>query len=896
MTFEELLIDKMYYKKTFMKENEFDHPIRILGEAYMAEQQNELAELSYIRFAQGEVYFHNKDFESAIFKWENIENELEPWAKKNMADAYFELSLYSTAEEIYRSIVSDSPILTTEISIMLFSIYNVQGDMGKAVDTIKEAVAYNPDYKNLTDIARDFFENQQDWANAVELAVNEAIRTDSAKWFEVLISYSLDEKTNRFAPSYFSKVLVSLYIENQRLFESFVSSLWKGYRNEAKDVYLTWIKEINHILINIEDRRNGNWHELSALFAESYSELLNGQLLLKDLSLMVPEHLENWLKVADSTHALAASAAVLSWAEIFPSSINQSIIQEAENIIVHAKNETDVLKESVRLFENIIEWAKKQEVQIGYSLHWMVRQLLDHRVHHLLVAGNSENGKVDFINAALGGHSLGIPSSSLIMYKDADTIDISEITNDGISKIDNIEEFHELSMHETMIDFKLPAELLYDCAVSLSYMPRNSQGLNSKQYMYLPDAILAVINPSEYDGDYLLDLNEQMPYTPLHFVINDVEKVYSEQELTILEDEIRSKFPYAMVFTSTDSANLTNFIKTITQSINVEEARTANMLSFIRALMSNILEQRLQMENGLNESIKWEEEMATKLGGAIHQLQDMEKEKVENITQSYQTIKDDIKEELRKSIPALLKGSSELIKEDSDFRKLHIELNEEMNSRIQLHVEKKVLPNFYSSIQQWISYADEEFYQCKTFLDEMREGFNSLYGEERLKLFADEKVLDDWRRDAERMKNGIRIDKVNILLRHTPSQVLLKSAGKLFGALQQNKSILFNKYKKFVENEDYQEVVNTITNKFLMQFELFETSIERDIAMFFKNPLTELEETVKKTEATRQDNEKTLNRMKASPEKFSDPLSLFQVKLRQYEWIIDASKESYPVG
>lgn len=75
-----------------------------------------------------------------------------------------------------------------------------------------------------------------------------------------------------------------------------------------------------------------------------------------------------------------------------------------------------------------------------------------------------------------------------------------------------------------------------------------------------------------------------------------------------------------------------------------------------------------------------------------------------------------------------------------------------MNNRIQLHVEKQVLPNFYSSIQQWISYAGEEFYQCKTFLDEMREGFNSLYGEERLKLFADEKVLDDWRRDAERMK------------------------------------------------------------------------------------------------------------------------------------------------
>lgn len=31
--------------------------------------------------------------------------------------------------------------------------------------------------------------------------------------------------------------------------------------------------------------------------------------------------------------------------------------------------------------------------------------------------------------------------------------------------------------------------------------------------------------------------------------------------------------------------------------------------------------------------------------------------------------------------------------------------------------------------------------------------------------------------------------------------------------------------------------------------------------------------------------------MKSNPELFQDPLTLFKVKLRQYEWIVDVNKE-----
>ena len=122
---DEQLLKKSYYK-SFIEPNEKRHPIQVLGDAYLKEQNN-MTELMNIRFAQGEVYYEAKDYEAAIFKWGNINNELEPWAKKNMADAYFDLELYSDAEAIYKSIFSEAMTLNSEVLIQLFSLYIQEG-------------------------------------------------------------------------------------------------------------------------------------------------------------------------------------------------------------------------------------------------------------------------------------------------------------------------------------------------------------------------------------------------------------------------------------------------------------------------------------------------------------------------------------------------------------------------------------------------------------------------------------------------------------------------------------------------------------------------------------------------------------------------------------------------
>ncbi|MDV2686946.1 GTP-binding protein, partial [Alkalihalophilus lindianensis] len=107
----------------------------------------------------------------------------------------------------------------------------------------------NPDYPNVTTIARRFFEEREDWENAVELAVNEAKRTESLVWFDILGGYVEQGVTKVFAPSYFAQALAILFYRDKKKFEQLVTAFWNSCRHE--DAYFTWVNEINHLLLNL---------------------------------------------------------------------------------------------------------------------------------------------------------------------------------------------------------------------------------------------------------------------------------------------------------------------------------------------------------------------------------------------------------------------------------------------------------------------------------------------------------------------------------------------------------------------------------------------------------------------------------------------------------------------
>lgn len=692
MSTENELINKSYYQ-TIIDRNKEEHPIKLLGEMYMEEMQKERPQLSSIRFAQGEVYFLNHDYEAAIYKWQYpLDEQFVPWAQKNIADTHMEMGLLDHAEKFYMEVETESVTLKTEVLLQLFSLYLQQNQHEKSVDTIKNAVTLNPDYTDVTEIAQTYFEDIQDWDNAVELAVNEAIRTESLSWFEILEGYVRQGFTSNMEPDYFNEVLVTLLQIDKYRFESLTEELWNSYKQS--DYYVAWLETINQLLLDHNMDQSYICKKLPILFEESYFYLISGGFLIKDISNLINDHLTNWIELSSVSDTLSSSSAILAWEETFPSELAATVINDAEHHFENSPPDSNGRKEGMKLFNSIKAWAERE----------------------------------------------------------------------GLSE----------------------------------------------------------------------DLSE--------------------------------------------------FMKPMLAEFNMEVASPSKIRNLIKAAIEFMLEQKVELENVILEEINWNEEVLTELHDIQSQLGEMEKENASIMTASFRNLKNKLSKNVKIELPKLLRNCSELVKEDSDFSKIHMELNEEMNRRITDFMENDALPEFKKNFQEWLEECEREFQDSQNKCNELSESINQQFNEEKLVLTGDFKVLDDWQRDIERLSRGVlRFEEVNILLRNNPSQLLLKGVGKLFGSISKNKDMLHSRYKNYIENADYNEIAGEIIHSFIQQLELFEESIEWDINRFFSNPQTELHRLIEEVQVEIEKQNDSLDRMREKPEIYQDPLTLFELKLRQYE-------------
>lgn len=690
MTTENELINKSYYK-TIISENNQEHPIKILGDMYIEEMRQQRPELSSIRYAQGEVYFLNNDYEAAIHKWQYpLEKELIPWAQKNIADAHLEMGLLEHAEKFYKEVDTTLVALKSEVLLQLFSLYIQQGNQEMAVDTIKKAIKLEPDYSRVTELAKGYFEEIKDWDSAVELAVNEAVRTNKVSWFNILEGYAHQGFIANYEPTYFREVLESLLQIDKSHFERLTEVIWENYRNGN---YVQWLDQVNQLLL-IHHVESHKWEKLPGLFTESYFELISGKFLIRDISTLLQVHLSNWLKLSSYSDTLIPSTAILAWDETFPGELSATLISEAEQQFENSNPNPNGLEEGLQLIDSIKLWAK---------------------------------------------------------------------------------------------------------------------------------------------GEGLLE-------------------------------------------------ELTEFVESMPEEYNMDVTSPLKVRNLLKVMIEFLLEQRVVLENAILEEINWNGEMVTRLQEIQQQLGDMEKEKASIMIESFHNIKKTLTENVMSKLPKLLRNCSELVQEDSDFSKIHLELNEEMNKRISTYMRNYIMYDFKYTIQDWIEECQREFQDCQNMWNELSEDINSQFQEEKIVLAGDYKVLDDWQRDMDRISRGIlQPEKINIMLRNNPSQLLLKGAGKLLGPLTKNKDMLHNRYKNYIENADYTQIVGEIIHPFLQQLDFFEGSIEWDTNRFFANPLDALSSLVEEVQVEIEKCNNSIKIMRDEPEVYLDPLTLFELKLRQYE-------------
>lgn len=692
MTIENKLMNKTYFH-TLIDEKEQIHPIESLGEMFINEMEKHRPNLSAIRYAQGEVYFLNLDFEAAIYKWSHhLDEKFIPWAQKNIADAHFEMGLLEDAEKYYQEIETESMELKAEVLLQLFTLYVQQGEREKAVDTILRAVKTNPDYSSITEIAKVFFEDIQDWDHAIQLAAQEAVRTESLSWYAVIEAYVEQGLTKRYEPNYFNKVLLSLLHIDKLQFENFTEVLWTSYKQS--EYYMVWLEEINHLLLENHVEESYMWKKLPSLFTEAYFELISGRFLIGEISTLIHTHLVNWLRLSSVTDSLVSSSAILAWNEMFPSDLDVSLLHEAESYFERSNVHQNNREDGIKLFESIQDWAEKEDL------------------------------------------------------------------------------LEELS-------------------------------------------------------GYILPMMEE----------------YS-----------------------------------------IDVASPSKIRNVIKLAIEFLIEKRVEVENAVIEKVSFKEDQLTSLQELQDQLGDLEKEEVEIIKSSFQNTKNEFIQNLLRTLPELLRNCSEIIQPDSDFSRLHVELNKEMNRKLQDYMETSAIHEFSQVIQLWITECERELNDSQLRLTEMSEAFNYQYREEKIELEGDFKVLDDWKRDMERIARGmIHVENANVMLRNNPYQLLLKGAGKILGSITKNKEKLYSKYKAYIENQDYSQIALDIIKPLIQQLELFEGSMDWDINKFFASSHEVVNDVKEEVQGEMEEHRLSLATMREKPEIYRDPLTLFEVKLRQYE-------------
>ncbi|MDQ0216263.1 tetratricopeptide (TPR) repeat protein [Oikeobacillus pervagus] len=910
MKLEEQLIYKEYYI-SFLEGKEGDHPVAILGDAYFKEQEKERFDLSYIRFAQGEVYYHHKDYETAIFKWGQIQNELQGWARKNMGDAYFELGMFTNAEELYKSIKTDNSTLQSEIALQLFTLYIKEGRQHFANDTIQKALSLNPDYPNVTTIARTFFEENSDWVNAVKLAMEEAIRTESLSWFDLFKSYVREGRVRHLQPIEYKEMLIILYKLDQHRFEDLIIAIWDEYKHQ--NLSFTWLWNMNELILQLDLQQDDVWNHLPLLYRETYNELLQGVYPIGDLKEAMPNLLSAWVKITDDEQRLYASSALIAWNEVFPSTISEASVYNAEQLVRRGGMEKRALEKCIQVFESIQEWAGNQRVETDTRLRWLIQELANFQTQHLMVIGTEPSKKPSMFQMLFGDQVMGdFPSKAIMMYSDFDDIDIREMTYTYERDISGLSEFYDTienaeNIEQSLFDFKLPNHFLQKHALTLVDTPELDQHVDWQEtFRYIPfaDQVLFLLNAetplNEQKCEVIKKTKEISRDIPIHFFLNidsipsdKVEEVVKETEKTIKE---YAKDAPLRTFTKNNQRQLLQDLEEVSSSFSIEESsRVKKILYYLQMLVSSMWQQRTDIENDYMDRIHWNQDMQERLNGAIHQLKDLEEDKTNKLTTSYSQIFDEIKKELMEKIPNILRECTDIIKEESDFRTMHDKLNQVMNERVQNYLQHTTLPLVHRSFQEWIQTSKEEFDQAQNFLNDMCDGFNFMYGEERLKFDCDYKILDDWHRDGERMTVRAQLENENILNWQSPSQMFLKSAGKILGALQQNQLFLKNQFKKFIENHDYEDVTKSIMTKFFIPFDLFGQSLDRDIKAFFKQPFDVLVQEEKTVQALVVDNERKLAELRTNSELFEDPLNLFKVRLHQYSNMVNI-EEVYEYG
>lgn len=913
---EQLLTNKQFYQSLTEGENQLQTVTTLSSKL----NGSAAGEKDDIRFAQAELYAQIEDYETAIFKWENVKKaELSGWALKNMGDIYQLMDLVDKAEASYLAVCLPAPILKMETLLSLFELYEKAGDSKKAHRVMNDLVSTNFSYKNVTDLALKFFEQINEYISATELIVNQLEKRYEEKYIKLIYKYLQETQDSMIPPSsVFSRLIYLLFEEESDELARMYHVLTEYYTESP--YFLDWFdclfaankKTGFHLSRFLSD-------ELAETFYQSINSLLNGTYAPSEIKhifeLQLPKYYQHCSEAAIKN---SIAAMLQAWEQVFPGTINLSLIKNA----TFPSEKTDHIEQVSAFFLALKEWISSLELDGDSFNEWWLNYWLLDRNKKVMIAGNFNNGKSSFINSILGDEIVlpgGVPTTSvvnIIQYGpqqcllELNETSIKEVAIENLQSKTTINHADDSSLSGNLIALQVQANSLKTNMVTLVDTPGFNDQNNENptyQYLHLADELLLVLSSetpfTKKEKGYLEKIVSTQHDLPIRFVLNKADYMDEDEREEIIEDLERKLakhfhenvviYPYSSLYPDMEEQqNLRNYFSQ--QEPSIFEKRIKEAIPYFYGLLKNIPVLIKAKEHKINNTVLLRKKEIEDLKELKRKVDRYKNAVISQAVHNY--IKDVITETYEESKPYTLNGLKQFSAklDPNTLENAHLYLDREINDWLEFNLRQTIIPLIYHRFENWLQ--KQKFTlnlinaDLRQFHLDVEDILNST--QEKRTPIPKDIIIDNFKNHF-RTSANISYQQIDILKKFNPFQTILKGVGRLLGGKSHSATLKIEQYRNFLETKAYDEAASQYLYNITKTLGSFESLLRNELNEVFQDLEKYIDDEIDFSTGEMMKHAQQLKDFKDQKETYIENAKTFEVKIRQME--IDYSSLNKPL-
>ncbi|MFC4322571.1 dynamin family protein [Litchfieldia salsa] len=916
---EEKLTEKQFYQ-TRVKGHSQLEDLLSLSKQLNGLTARDSEQLNEVRFAQAELYFSLEDYETAIYKWEQINQSspLSGWASKNIGDSYAILGFTKNAESTYQSIHTSSTVLKMESLLAQYSLNVSQQKTDKLLPIIDKLVATDWSYKDVFELAISFYEEKEEYLSAFTLVVTKLEKEFNASLLAKIFSYVQLTEANKLNPAFtVPRLLKLLWREDQGSLNTCFQMLHTYYLDS--NYFINWL---DNLFVAIQDSADHFGKFLLDGQSGSFYQMINGLVSpsykMKEIEHVITMHLPAYIQMCESLPLKHAMVSLMqAWQEMNPQSTSRLT---SERLPVSAEKiyEYTLMKET---YLSVIDWMKSLELDYDAYSTWWLNYFLGEPKRKVLITGSFSNGKSSFINSILGEQLLItdlLPTTSVVtLLSYGETREMIEIHQQSISTIKTSELEHRTTIdhekdgkHSTaLISIQSNSAPLADYNVTLIDTPGFNDHEHTKNptydYLYLADEILFIFSAEtpfkKTEKEILLKIKDARPDFPVRFILNKADYLDEDELDEVIEDverKLSKQFgiqtqviPYSSVHTGSMEKNeLQRYFQKLNE-VNVDQARIKKSIPYFKMLLDQFDHFVHEKEKQINTLALRKRKEVEELNALKQKALQVKNELTSKCIQEYVKLTTDIYHEVKEKTNIELKQYAEKIDVHTDFDQIHLILDEEMNQALEWKLRNQIIPQIYQKFGFWLFKTKEHFEPTERVLQSFGKEIEDIINTEQEMTFAlnNDKFSEEMKHHLQQLVGSIDYKPIDILNKINPFQTFLKGVGRLLGGRSPSTTLRAEEYRQFLQNKSYDDAIAKYLYNITKSLGQFEATIRQQLDGTFQSFEQTLEGEIQNSKKDMLNHATHLKQLYNEKPNYTETIDMYKLKIRAIE--IDMKQE-----